>query len=91
MPFPVVRANSDLTTGHSVYDPTTFQSGSENVFVNNLPVVRQSDPIDPHPHDGGAVGNQGGVMANNLPIQHVTNEVDCGDHSAEGSPDTFIC
>lgn len=96
MPYPVVRITVDHTAGHSCYPPTVFTKGSPNVRANNIPVVRQGDPIKPHCcpdscHGGSAVGNSCSVFVNNRPVQHVINGVTCGDTSAQGSPNTFSC
>lgn len=95
MPFPIVRKGVDRTTGHGCYPPTVFSMGSANTFVNNIPVVRKGDRIRPHCctscHSGSAIGNSCGCLVNNRPLQHVINGVTCGDHSAQGSPNTFAC
>lgn len=45
--LPVTRQDVDSTCGHC-YSPTTFPSGSPTVFVNNQPVIRVGDSINPH-------------------------------------------
>lgn len=91
----VVRRGVDRTTGHGCYPPTVFTVGSPNTFANNIPIVRQGDPIRPHCcrscHGGAAIGNRKGVYINNRLVQVVTNGVTCSDRSAQGSPDTFAC
>lgn len=93
MGLPVVRAYVDKSCGHC-FVPTIFVQGSQDTFCNNLPVVRQGDQILPHCcgnscHGGSAVGNGGQVFANNRLIQVVSDAINCGDHSCQGSPDTF--
>lgn len=93
MGLPVIRMGVDNTQGHC-FEPIPFIEGSPDVFVNNIPVVRQGDMIPPHCcsdvcHVGAAVGNSSGVYANNRLIEVQTNNLTCGDHAANGSPDTF--
>jgi len=93
MGFPVIRKSVDKTCGHC-YQPIVFIEGSPNVFVNNLPVVRQGDHIPPHCcgktcHVGAAVGNHSHVFANSRAIQVRTNALTCGDTSCNGSPNVF--
>jgi hypothetical protein len=93
MGMPVIREGVDETCGHC-FEPIPFIQGSPDVFVNNMPVVRQGDEIPPHCcfdlcHIGAAVGNSSGVYADNLAIQVQTNSLTCGDTSCNGSSDTF--
>ena len=93
MGLPVIRLGVDKTCGHC-FIPIVFIEGSPNVFVNNIPVVRQGDHIMVHCcgktcHTGMAVGNHSGVYANNRAIQVQTNAVTCGDTSCNGSPNVF--
>ena len=83
----------DYTQGHC-YEPQIFIQGSPDVFVNTYKVVRKTDQILPHCcgascHVGEAVGNNSGVYANNLLVEVQTNDLTCGDHAANGSPDVY--
>ena len=48
MPTKPVTRKGDKTTGHGPYKPRASTSGSPDVFVNNIAVVRVDDTWAPH-------------------------------------------
>lgn len=81
------------TTGHGNY-VTTYISGADTVFINNLQVVRISDlGSQSCGHTSTALTGSGSVFAENLPVHRMTDigEGGGGDiyTSITGSEDTF--
>lgn len=93
---PVTRVDVDASTGHDCFVPRpNTPNGSPDVFVNNLGVVRVSDPWPPHCcgpscHDGNQSSGSTTVFVNGLALTRIGDAISCGDASAAGSPDV-IC
>jgi len=93
---PVTRVDVDASTGHDCFVPRpNTPNGSPNVFVNNLGVVRVTDPWPPHCcgptcHDGDQSAGSTTVFVNGLALTRIGDAISCGDASAAGSPDV-IC
>jgi len=97
---PITR-KGDKTTGHGPYKPRASTSGSGNVFVNGIAVVRNEiDTWAPHvgdkayngdPHPGethNTSSASGTVFANNKGIARIGDAVE-GDTIAAGSTNVF--
>jgi uncharacterized Zn-binding protein involved in type VI secretion len=95
--LPVVRLGVDLCTGHP--GPGFFESrpaiaGSQDVTVDGIFVVRVGDLWAPHTnritiHPGTGISGSPTVFANGLPIQRVTDLIDCGSACMMGSSTVF--
>lgn len=94
----VIRKNTDLSAGHGCFPPTVPNQGSNNVFVNNLSIVRITDDYITHSCSGtdhisgpGREASQGSpnVFANNLKVHRNGDAISCGDTAANGSPNVF--
>lgn len=66
--------------------PRVATSGSPDVFVNDLPVVRLNDSWSP----GTSAEGVPSVLVNDLPICVVGNSISNGSTMIEGSPDVFV-
>jgi uncharacterized Zn-binding protein involved in type VI secretion len=89
----VTRIDVDPSAGHC-YSPRELDTGSPDVFTNNLKQTRVTDHYKTHCcgpvcHDGKASEGSPNVFVNNLPIHRIGDAIDCGDKSASGSPDVF--
>jgi len=90
--MPKVTRLGDVCTGHGCFPSRPSVQGSQNVFVNGIPVIRLGDPYAAHgcavcvPH--GAVLQAGStmVMVNNRPIGRVGDPLSCGSLVQVGSP-----
>lgn len=92
MPGLSVMRVGDFCTGHPLADPRPAVSGSFNVFINNMPVVRQGDIWAAHgapPHIGVSVGGSPTVLVNGLPVMRTNDPISCGSLAGQGSMDTF--
>ncbi|WP_198468969.1 PAAR domain-containing protein [Acetomicrobium sp. S15 = DSM 107314] len=95
--MPAVARLGDICTGHGCWPPRPSIEGSLNVFVNDIPVHRQSDAWGPHtcpdiPETHGSVLAEGWptVFVNNLEVGYIGAPVACGSFIATGSPDVFV-
>ena len=88
----------DKSLSHATYPPSVPAQGSQTVFINGFPAVRQGDPYTPHinsvlPHDTHnptvAQGSQT-VFIEGLPACRAGDPLSCGDFAANGSQDVFI-
>lgn len=93
---PITRIG-DKTTGHGPYKPRASTSGSGNVKVNGIGVVREGDSWAPHtppPSDVHAgqthttSAGSGTVFANGKAIARITDPVEA-DTIAAGSSNVF--
>lgn len=89
--MPAVTRKGDLNSGHGAHPPVALLSGSSDVFVNNIPCGRQSDPYPTHTdgnntHAGNISGGSSTVFVNGKPIARVSDSVSCGGTVAQGSP-----
>lgn len=92
--MPSVTRKGDLDSGHGAFPPNALSSGSSNVFVNNLPCGRKSDPYPSHSdgessHSRNISGGSPTVYVNNLPLARVGDSVSCGSTVAQGSPNVY--
>ena len=93
---PVTR-KGDKSTGHGPYKPRASTSGSPNVFVNGIAVVRETDTWAPHtppPNDVHAgethttTSGSGTVKVNGLQLARIGDPVE-GDTIGAGSSNVF--
>lgn len=94
----VVRMGIDMCSGHpagpTYFPPRPAITGSPNVFVDGLPVVRMTDQWSPHTnilsvHTGVGVSGSPTVFVNGLPIMRMTDQIDCGSIALSGSLTVF--
>jgi uncharacterized Zn-binding protein involved in type VI secretion len=88
----VIRKDVDFSLGHCFF-PRPSIEGSNNVFANNIPVVRAGDYYPTHTcgsssHDGRATSTSN-VFVNNKPIHRSGDAITCGDTAFNGSPNVF--
>lgn len=93
---PITRTG-DKSTGHGPYKPRASTSGSGDVLVNNIGVVREGDSWAPHtppPNDVHAgqihttTAGSSTVFANNKAVARITDPVEA-DTIAAGSSNVF--
>jgi uncharacterized Zn-binding protein involved in type VI secretion len=96
--LPVVRMGIDLCSGHpagpTYFPPRPALTGSPDVFVDGIPVVRATDLWAPHTnilsvHPGTGVGGSQTVFVNGLPVMRMTDPIDCGSVALMGSSTVF--
>ncbi len=92
----IIRMGLDLSQGHC-YNPKPSLIGSIDVFVNNLPVVRQFDSYSqihscgPDTHSMGiALEGSPTVFVNGLGVHRDGDKIACGDVADNGSLDVFV-
>lgn len=102
--MPEVIVKGDNSCGHvkapcgGNFPPMASTSGSSNVFVNSVEVVRQgdtyaghvcsTDPLITHPAPTLSVGS-GTVFANSLGIARKGDAISCDDTACGGSTNVF--
>ena len=84
----------DSCTGHGPCPPRPSNGASGTVFVNDIPVHRQSDGWESHCclllcHGSTLSAGSGTVYANGLQVGRVTDPVACGSTVQTGSPNVF--
>ncbi len=99
VPLPIVRMGTDICSGHpagpTYFPPRPAITGSPDVFVEGLPVVRMGlDTWAPHTniisvHPGTGVGGSPTVFCNGAPVMRVGDPIDCGSVAALGSSTVF--
>ena len=90
--------NCDGVCSDGLHIPSPGQSGSPNVNVNGIPVMRQTDPFVPHVHIGPPGDVHGRVVAagsstvnvNGLQVARIGDPLSCGAHIAQGSSNVNI-
>lgn len=88
--MPAVTRIGDLADGSCGCSPTPAASGSPNVFVNTIPVVRNTDTYVPHcTHTPVAVVGSPNVFVNTLPVHRISDVNNCGNVVIVGSPNVF--
>jgi len=94
--MPQVARLGDQGSGHSCWPPRPNDQGSPDVYVNGLPLHRQTDhwmphtcPSIPNTHDGSLASGSSTVYCNGLQVGRVGDPVDCGSTVAQGSPDVY--
>ncbi|MGL4959234.1 MAG: PAAR domain-containing protein, partial [Plesiomonas sp.] len=66
------------------FHPSPVIAASPDVFLDNKPVARRGDPLEPHdkpnhpPHPRSIATGVGSVLVNGKPIAVTGNTVDCG-------------
>lgn len=92
--MPAVSRLGDLCTGHECYPPRPSMSSSEDVFGNDIGVVRFSDLFEVHCcdgscHDGTVSEASPTVFVNDLPLARVGDMISCGSAISQGSENIF--
>lgn len=91
----IIRKGVDPSKGHC-YSPKACLNGSNDVFVNNLSVVRVGDNYNQEHSCGDSSHSMGiaitgseTVFANGKPIHRKGDSIACGDKGNNGSPNVF--
>ena len=91
--MPAVTRLGDNCTGHGCFPARPSNSGSPTVFVNNIPLHRQSDSWSVHCcgvcHGSTLAAGSGTVYANFLQVGRIGDPVACGSRVAEGSGNVY--
>ncbi|MBQ2615284.1 MAG: PAAR domain-containing protein [Synergistaceae bacterium] len=97
--MPPVTRLGDSCTGHECFPPRKSTSGSQNVFVNSLPVHRQGDSWASHTctHADTPHGTHAGSLASGSPTVYVNSKqlgrigdpITCGSTVATGSKNVY--
>jgi len=86
------------SSGHGCFPPSNCLEGSDDTFVNNIPVARIGDAWASHAcpskgsHTPTTPNGSGTVMVNNIGVLRIGDELaGCGvlNIIAQGSPDTL--
>ncbi len=103
--MPPASRLGDGTTGHAPFPPRKSNSGSADVFTNNIAAMRLPDTFEKH-----WVGGSGGdvcagepgchtlamaegsstVFINDQPATRIGDQIQCGEFMAIGSPNVYI-
>ena len=95
--MPSVITKTSLSQGHC-WPPVLPTQFSNNVFAENLEVVRKGDAYTPHPGPCGLIPPHGGitalyhspdVFANSIPVTRDADFLSCGDAADNGRPTVF--
>jgi len=93
---PVVRLG-DIALGHGSFPPTVTIEGSNDTFVNSIPVHRVGDAIAPHgspspspPHPRVNCVGSSDTIINGKPVGRIGDAVCCGGLLGSGSNNTII-
>lgn len=84
----------DISTGHDGFSPRPIITGSNNVFLNGLPVVRLGDVWQNHCSNSSchtciqATGSFT-TFVNGRPVARIGDATGCGDILATGSINVF--
>lgn len=83
----------DKQTGHGCFPPVPLAAGSNNVYVNNIPVGRIGDAYNPHCcggcHTDLLTSGSSSVYVNNIPVSRIGDSAGPAK-AAEGSPNVII-
>ena len=93
--MPGICRVSDLCSGHEGFPPRSPLTGSPDVTVNGIPVVRVGDPWSIHTriippfdfHPGTQLLGSTTVTCNGLSVAREGDLLDCGSRVLFGSPD----
>lgn len=93
--MPAAARQGDQCTGHGSHPPRPNVEGSDNVFVNGLPVHREGDRWATHGHtpppgDDRLSEGSSTVFANGKAVGRIGDMVTCGSAVAEGSANVFV-
>jgi uncharacterized Zn-binding protein involved in type VI secretion len=85
----------DICSGHGAFPARYPISGSTNVFVNNVGVLRMGDGFLPHSdghtsHDAIIISGASGVFVNGSSIAKTGSLLSCGSTIASGSNNVFV-
>ena len=79
----------DYCTGHGCYPSRKAETGSSNVFFNNIQVVRVNDLWEQHCcgdcHSGKQEIGSPNFKVNGLNVARVGDKIDCGSYAKTGS------
>jgi len=89
----VIRKGVDKSAGHC-FSPRPADTGSRDVIINGIGVVRVGDHYPTHicgiaAHDGHASEGSQTVFANGRAVTRIADAISCGDTAAAGSPNVF--
>ena len=93
--MPAVTRIGDQNTGHDACPPVPLVSGSNNVFINNIPAGRVGDSYQSHdcpdhtPHTGVIASGSATVFVNKIAVGRIGDAVSCGGSVAQGSSNVF--
>ena len=92
--MPAVSYEGAIGSGHGCFPPRANTQGSGDVFVNSIPVHRESDAWGTHCcgdscHDSTLAAGSSTVYANGLQLSRIGDPVACGSAVAEGSDNVF--
>lgn len=92
--MPKVAFLGSICTGHDCFPPRKCDTASGNVFVEGIPVHRQSDHWVVHvckknAHDSILAGGSGTVYVNGLGIGRVGDAIACGSIIMTGASTVY--
>ena len=92
--MPAVTRLGDLCSGHGCWPPRPNIEASPNVYVNGIPVHRETDAWGTHccpPPCHGSILQSGSsaVYINDLECGRIGDPVACGSLVAQGSSNVF--
>lgn len=97
--MPKATRLGDIGSGHGChFPPSPSIAGSPDVYVNGIPIIRQSDPYLPHacpscpapPHPRSLSAGSSTVNVNGKKAGRVGDSISCGGAADQGSSDVFI-
>lgn len=90
----------DIGSEHDCFEATAIIAGSEDVFINYQPAVRQGDALASHgcpcantphgQHPRSISGGSSGVFINGKPAARLGDEIGCGGSIISASADVMI-
>ena len=98
MSAPAARQSIDVCDGGCISNPSVAGTGSPNVYVNGMNVMRLGDPFTPHTrliepfdtHGRSIVSASTTVNANGQGVARQGDGLSCGANNATGSPNVFV-
>lgn len=81
---PAIAVVGDIGTDHNGFPPTAIIGGSPDVLLDNKPVARVGDPLQPHSkpkhgtHSRQIAAGQSSVLVNGRPVAVTGSAVSCG-------------
>lgn len=90
--MPAVSFNMCLTTGHDSYPPTQVPSTQSKLFLQGQAALVNGDIALPHghPNPGKCIASQSKLFVQGKAVIMIGDQLDDGDHMAQGSPKLFI-
>ena len=85
----------DVTIGHQGFGQQLALTGSDNVFVESIGVVRLTDVFENHSdghstHSGIVASGSNKVFVNNLPIARIGDPLTCSSIIGTGSSKVIV-